>query len=191
MSAGSMSTPVPPWLVVVDMQTAFADPASPWATPGFGAIVPRVRRLVQAHRPSVVLTRFVAPTVPSGSWVPYSEQWPFALVPDEDPLYAIVPDLAAEGLPVVTRSTFGKWDAELAGLVDPDATVRFAGVSTDCCVLSTALSAADDGRTVQVLADACAGASDADHRRALDAMALYAPLIEISAASAVLGPDAR
>ena len=186
-----MSTAAPPWLVVVDMQTVFADPASPWATPGFAAILPRVRRLVEVHRPYVVLTRFVAPAVPTGSWVPYYEQWPFALVPAEDPLYGIVPDLEAEGLPVVTRSTFGKWDAELAGLVGPDAAVRLAGVSTDCCVLSTALAAADDGRRVQVLADACAGASDDDHERALDAMALYAPLIEIAPASAVLGPDTR
>jgi nicotinamidase-related amidase len=54
-----------------------------------------------------------------------------------------------------------------------------AGVSTDCCVLSTALPAADAGVKVRVAADACAGATDETHRQALELMALYAPLIDV------------
>ncbi len=42
-----------------------------------------------------------------------------------------------------------------------------AGVSTDCCVLSTALAAADAGVTVRVVADACAGIDDESHAKAL------------------------
>jgi nicotinamidase-related amidase len=53
-------------------------------------------------------------------------------------------------------------------------------------VLSTALPAADAGVPVQVVTDACAGASDADHDRALAAMALYAPLITLTTTDAVL-----
>ena len=53
-------------------------------------------------------------------------------------------------------------------------------------MLSTALAAADAGRFVVVPEDACAGLSEADHRRALDAMALYGPLITISSVDAVL-----
>ena len=45
---------------------------------------------------------------------------------------------------------------------------------------------ADAGVRVRVVADACAGASRADHERALAAMALYAPLIEITTSDAVL-----
>ena len=60
------------------------------------------------------------------------------------------------------------------------------GVSTDCCVISTALAAADAGVHVRVVADACAGLSADDHRRALEAMALYAPLIEITTVDEVL-----
>jgi nicotinamidase-related amidase len=60
------------------------------------------------------------------------------------------------------------------------------GVSTDCCVISTALAAADAGVAVRVVSDACAGISENDHQRALDAMALYAPLIEITSVEAVL-----
>jgi nicotinamidase-related amidase len=60
------------------------------------------------------------------------------------------------------------------------------GVSTDCCVISTALAAADAGVAVRVVSDACAGISENDHQRALDAMALYGPLIEITSVDAVL-----
>ena len=61
-----------------------------------------------------------------------------------------------------------------------------AGVSTDCCVISTALAAADAGVHVRLATDACAGASVVDHQRALDAMALYAPLIELTSVDEVL-----
>jgi nicotinamidase-related amidase len=175
----------PSWLVVIDMQQVFARPDSPWATPDFGAILPAVQRLVAAYAPRVVYTRFVAPATPAGAWVPYYEQWPFALVPGDDPLYDLVPELDASGSPVVTRSTFGKWDSELAGLLG-GAPLVLSGVSTDCCVLSTALAAADAGVAVRVVADACAGVSEEDHRRALTAMSLYAPLIEIVSAADTL-----
>jgi hypothetical protein len=38
-----------------------------------------------------------------------------------------------------------------------------------------------------VAADACAGASPKDHERALDAMRLYAPLIDVTTTAAILG----
>lgn len=174
-----------PWLVVIDMQVIFGDPASDWATPGFAMIVATVRTLVEEFAPHVVFTRFVAPQQPTGAWVPYYEQWPFARVPDTDPLYDIVADLPHTGLPVVSRQTFGKWDAELAGLLGHPAEIVLVGVSTDCCVLSTALAAADAGVRVRVVADACAGLSEVDHQRALDAMALYGPLIDITDAATV------
>jgi nicotinamidase-related amidase len=53
-------------------------------------------------------------------------------------------------------------------------------------VLSTALAAADAGIHVRVVEDACAGLSEVDHRRALDAMALYSPLIELTSSARLL-----
>ena len=53
------------------------------------------------------------------------------------------------------------------------------GVSTDCCVLSTAVAAADAGVPVRVVADACAGVSAASHRATLDVLALYGPLVQV------------
>jgi nicotinamidase-related amidase len=174
------------WLVAVDLQTVFADPASPWAATPFERALDGTRRLLPAFAGRTVHTRFVAPAEPRGAWVPYYRDWPFALVPPTDPLYDLVPGLAAEQDPVVTATTFGKWGPQLAGAVGHSPTLVLTGVSTDCCVLSTALAAADAGVAVRVVADACAGASEPDHQRALDAMALYAPLITLTTVAELL-----
>lgn len=175
-----------PWLVVIDMQVIFGDPSSGWCTPGFASIVPNIQRLMDAHGTRVVFTRFVAPETPTGAWVPYYQQWPFALVPATDPLYDVVADFNVDESPVVSCTTFGKWGVELAEVLGDSSEMVMVGVSTDCCVLSTALAAADAGVHVRVVSDACAGVSDDDHRRALEAMALYGPLIEITDSASVL-----
>jgi nicotinamidase-related amidase len=183
-------------LVVVDMQPVFADEGSPWAAPRFGEALPVVRSLAEAAGPErTVFTRFVAPERPEGSWVPYYAEWPFALQPPDAPAYRVVAaleDLAAVSS-VVTATTFGKWGPELAAHVRPGDTMLLVGVSTDCCVLSTALAAADAGVAVRVVAEGCAGSDDAAHARALDAMRLYAPLadvVDVTTARAVLATTA-
>jgi nicotinamidase-related amidase len=174
------------WLVAVDLQTVFADPSSPWAATPFERALEGTRRLLPAFVGRTVRTRFVAPAEPSGAWVPYYRDWPFALVPPTDPLYDLVPGVATGTGPVVTAATFGKWGPELQAAVEHSHTLVLTGVSTDCCVLSTALAAADAGVQVRVVADACAGASENDHQRALDTMALYAPLITVTTVSELL-----
>jgi nicotinamidase-related amidase len=171
------------WLVVVDMQRVFSG-ESPWASPDYETAAAGIGRLLPRFGRRVVFTRYVAPQPPTGAWVPYFEQWPFALVPADDPLYDLTLDPGEHQ--VVTRTTFGKWGPELVAATEGAAEVVLAGVSTDCCVLSTALPAADAGIRVVVPADACAGASAEDHRRALDAMALYAPLIQVMTVDEVL-----
>ncbi|MEU2200167.1 cysteine hydrolase [Isoptericola sp. NPDC019482] len=174
-------------LVVVDMQAVFGRPGSPWAAPGFDAAAANLRRLLPAFARRTVWTRYVAPREPEGAWRDYFAQWPFALVPPDDPLYAFADGLDPAGAPVVTATTFGKWGPELDAATGRADELVVAGVSTDCCVLSTVLPAADAGRRVRVVADACAGASDADHRRALDTMGLYAPLVEVTTVDELLG----
>jgi nicotinamidase-related amidase len=171
-------------LVVIDMQRVFADPASGWATPGFAGIVDTVSALVAAFDPAVTRTRFVSPQVPRGAWREYYRQWPFALQPPDAPLWDVVPELARPE-PTVDAPTFSKWGPELAARLG-GADMVLAGVSTDCCVLSTALAAADAGVPVRVVADACAGVDEAAHRKALDVMALYAPLIRVVSAAELL-----
>ncbi|NHA66546.1 cysteine hydrolase family protein [Phycicoccus flavus] len=175
-----MTAPADDLLVLVDPQVVFADPGvSPWGSPMFGAAVGAMRELADAAGPdATVVTRFVADPALGGSWGRYYEDWPFALVPDDDPLYAVVPELDRLGARVVTAGTFGKWPV-LRDLVAPGARVRVAGVATDCCVLSTVLPMADAGITVEVVADACAGSTPENHARALDAMRLFAPQVLI------------
>jgi nicotinamidase-related amidase len=173
-------------LVVVDMQHVFADAASAWATPGYATASAGVQRLLPAFAGRSVFTRFVAPERPEGAWVPYYRDWPDQLRPADDPIWDLTPEFAGTDAPIVTATTFGKWGDALAAATDGSDRLVVTGVSTDCCLLSTALAAADAGRFVVVPEDACAGLSPADHRRALDAMALYGPLITISSVDEVL-----
>lgn len=185
MTSAEGSAGSPPWLVAIDMQVIFGDPSSQWFTPEYARAASGITRLAPAFGDRSIFTRFVAPAEPQGAWVPYYEQWAFALVPPTDPLYDLTPEFAGASR-VETRTTFGKWDAQFAAAMDGSTEMVIAGVSTDCCVISTALAAADAGVHVRVAADACAGLSPDDHQRALDAMALYAPLIEITTVDEVL-----
>jgi nicotinamidase-related amidase len=176
-----------PWLAVIDMQRVFAEPGSPWLAPRFAEIVDPVRRLAEAFRPRVTFTRFVAPDVPQGAWQRYYALWPFALQPRHARIYELVDDLADGTAPTLDATTFSKWGPDLSAKVG-GGTLVLAGVSTDCCVLSTALAAADAGTPVQVVGDACAGADDESHAGALRIMQLQSPLIEVVSLADVLAP---
>jgi nicotinamidase-related amidase len=169
-----------PWLVVIDAQRIFADPASQWYAPRFAETLDPIRSLVAEHGDRVVQTRWVPPHAKHGSWIPYFEQFPFADREQHDPLFDMVEEIAELRLPyTITEPTFGKWGERLRDIVHADAHLVLTGVATDCCVLSTALAAADAGCTVEVVAAACAGSGDEAHERALAAMELYAPQITV------------
>lgn len=176
-----------PWLVVIDFQEIFARPDSGWFVPRYADAAAATVELLPRFGDRVVFTRFVAPSTPTGAWIDYYEKWPFALVSDADPLYDLSPEFASNRHAVVSLTTLGKWGPELEAAVHGSRDVVLVGVSTDCCVLSTALAAADVGVRVRVVADACAGVSDEDHRRALDVMRLYAPLIDITSGAELTG----
>ncbi|MBC8092881.1 MAG: isochorismatase family protein, partial [Pseudonocardia sp.] len=125
-------------LAVIDMQQVFAEPSSPWATPRFAEIVGRVWDLVVGLQPDVTFTRFVAPPLPAGAWNAYYARWPFALVRPDDAIYRVVAPFVVGR--TLDAPTFSKWGPELAARVG-DGTLVLAGVSTDCCVLSTAVAA--------------------------------------------------
>ena len=95
-------------------------------------------------------------------------------------------ELADLGRHVVSVPTFGKWGPDLAAVTGPTPQLVLVGVSTDCCVVSTALAAADAGATITVVTDACAGSSPANHRAAMDVMALYPPQITLATTAEVL-----
>lgn len=167
-------------LVAIDMQEVFRRPDSGWFVPRYDEAARRICQLMPLFDDQVVLTRFISPDEPVGAWAGYYRRWPFALLPDDDPLYRLSADFANWSCPVVTMTTFGKWGPQLAAALPDGHGMVLTGVSTDCCILATALAAADAGIHVKVVADACAGVTDTDHQRALDAMALFGPLIEIT-----------
>jgi nicotinamidase-related amidase len=176
------------WLVVIDPQNIFASPDSEWGSPFFADTMANIRLLADAHGERVLVTRWMPTADRSTSWGEYFAAWPFADRPASDPLYDLVP--GAAGLshhPTLDLPTFGKWGPELEAIVGRGAEVVLAGVSTDCCVLSTALAGADAGARLTVVTDACAGSDAANHAAALHVMGLYPPQITLKTTAEVLG----
>ena len=179
----------PPWLVVIDPQRIFADPASEWCAPKFESVVGPIRRLAASFGDRVLLTRWLPGSNRAGSWGDYFAKWSFADRPDSDSYFDLVP--AMQGLTsraTIDVGTFGKWCPRLQQVTGERPHLVLTGVATDCCVVSTALAAADAGAWVQVVSDACAGSSDENHAAALQVMGLYAPQIEIVTSDDLLSP---
>ncbi len=172
-------------LVLIDPQRVFADEASPWGSPMFPDALPAMLRLAHAFDRRTIVTRWVAPAAPLGSWGPYLEAWPFANVAPDDPLFDLVDDVAALDPLVLTATTFGKWSL-VERVTGSAPALVLAGVATDCCVISTALAAADAGASVTVVTDACGGSTPENHAAALQIMGLFAPQITVASCAAVL-----
>ncbi len=166
-----------PWLVAIDMQHAFGDPSSGWVAEGYGEIVPVIRDLARDFAGRVVHTRFVRDPAEPGGWGSYYDQWPEFRVAPEDPAWDLTHP-PTDGAPVIDEPTFSKWGPALEAIVG-DAPLVLVGVATECCVLSTAYAAADAGRTVWVVSDACAGATRELHDQALNILGMNAPLISV------------
>lgn len=191
MSATEPATDREPWLLVVDAQRIFADPASDWASPFWEGAWERIRELTAAVGPErTLLTRWLPTADRSTAWGDYFAAWPFADVPATDPLYALV-DGAAElsAHPTIDEPSFGKWGPQLAGVVGHAPQLLVTGVSTDCCVITTVLAAADAGAHVTVVADACAASAAENATAALHTMSLFPPQVDLRSTAEVLaGP---
>lgn len=187
-----MSSDERPWLVVIDPQAIFASPDSAWGSPFFADVMPRIWRLAAEFDDRVLVTRWLPTADRSTSWGDYFATWPFADKPAEDALFDLVP--AAEGLseaPTLDLPTFGKWGPAIEEITGRTPHIVLTGVSTDCCVVSTALAAADAGAHVTVVADACAGSTQENHDHAIAVMSLYPPQITVSDTEAVLAEVTR
>ncbi len=180
-----------PWLVIIDMQEIFSHPDKWWSVPKFHEIIPEIHQLVEHFQDRTLVTRFVRGPEPQGSWVPYYQQFPFANVPGTDPIYDLVPKIAKldHGDNLVTMTTFSKWGNEVHGIrakTGKTPHLVLTGVATDCCVLSTAMQAAEAGAFVTVVIDACAGSSPENQLAAEKILVGYAPLIQIVKAERLL-----
>ena len=165
------------WLMVIDMQPAFSHPDSPWFTPSLKEVGKRIETLVPLYGERVLFTRFVPPQELTGSWRSYYDKWHFAARKDADWLWDL--DHPWQGRPSIASHTFSKWVPEAIARLGPEPEVALCGVSTDCCVLGTALAAVDHGAHVRIVADACAAKTEDLHLRALSLLALRAPQLAI------------
>lgn len=177
------------WLVIIDPQRIFAEVGSDWASPLWQDAVGNIRALADAHAGRVVITRWVPPPRGRrvGSWAAYMAAWPFADRDPGDPAFDIVDELADLDAHVISEPTFGKWGPQLAGLLGAEASFVLCGVATDCCVISTALPAADAGATIVVATDACAGSTPENQAAALTVLGLYPPQITLRTTADLLG----
>jgi nicotinamidase-related amidase len=177
------------WLVVIDPQAIFASSDSDWGSPFFSAATPRIRELAHAFGPErTIVTRWLPTADRTSSWGAYFRAWPFADQPATDPLFALVPE--AEGLsarPTLDLPTFGKYGPELEAITGAAPRLVLAGVSTDCCVVSTALAAADAGARVTIAVDACAASTAENGAAALAVMSLYPPQVSLADTATILG----
>jgi nicotinamidase-related amidase len=171
--------------VVIDVQHVFTEPDSGWYAEGSAPAVAAIERLMPGFAGRTVLTRFVRDPRESGAWSSYYDTWPEFRIPPDHPRWGL--SLAAPaGAPVIDEPTFSKWTERLRAVVG-DADLVLCGVATECCVLSTAFGAADAGRSVTVVADACAGATVAAHEAALTLMHANAPLIRVTTTAELPG----
>ncbi|WP_043113504.1 cysteine hydrolase family protein [Solimonas soli] len=159
----------------IDMQRVFADD-TPWHTPWFGRVLPRVVELSRAWGERTVFTRFMPPRQPQqrpGQWQRYFERWRSLTLEQADPgLFELVPELAALVPParVIDKRAYSPFhDTALRASLEQGRveTVIVSGTETDVCVLAAALGAVDCGFRVVIAEDAICSSSDATHEAIL------------------------
>jgi nicotinamidase-related amidase len=183
-----MTGPSETWLLAIDLQPAFSHPDSPWFTPAVAQASEKILELAPLYGDRVLFTRFTPPRLITGSWAQYYEKWDFALRPEADWLWDL--NDPWKGRRSVASHRFSKW-AEMRALLGPEPSVALCGVSTDCCVLMTALEAVDDGAHVRVVADACAAKTPEVQERSLALMASRAPQLTIVTAAEEMAVQSR
>jgi nicotinamidase-related amidase len=167
-------------LVVIDMQEVFRAPESPWVTPGFDDLWDPIGRLRDAFGARIAYTRFLVPERPAGSWAPYYATFSEVARAERRAWLELAEPYRTWAPATLDRQTFGKWGRQLQAAAGPSETIVLCGVTTDCCVISTALPAADAGAFVRVVGDACRGSSANAHQAALAILSGYAPQIQVT-----------
>lgn len=163
-------------LLLIDFQYIFYLPTA-WNVPHFKeAQTNALKAQKKLNNTTTIATRYIPPKPLTGEWVNYFKHYPNISTNPDDKVY----DLPIKADFVVSAPKFGKWDAILSSIAMNDvSTVYIAGVATECCVLATALAAVDSGVKVIIISDACAGATQETHDRALNLMKDFAPSITI------------
>jgi nicotinamidase-related amidase len=184
-------------LLVIDMQGFFLDPASPTFTPGGGAILPNVSRLVRAFRAAgrpVVFTRHVHH--PEGLDAGIMGQWWEGRCIEGTPESEVHPDLAPlPGEKVITKhrySAFYNTDLELVLRCLKVEDLVVSGVMTNLCCESTARDAYYRDYRILIPADGTGATTEQMHLASLLNLAYgFAYVTTTDAILADLGPSER
>ena len=159
----------------IDMQRLFGDETE-WNTPWMPRVIPKVRRICDAHAPETIFTRFLTLARSGdgeGTWRRYYERWRSvtteALAPGlldlVQPLQAYVPPAV-----VLDKYVYSPWfTGELDRILKDRGTdtVVVTGGETDVCVLGTVLGAVDRGLRTIVVTDALCSSSDETHEASM------------------------
>lgn len=164
-------------LVLIDMQYIFQEPDSQWFVSNYQDVEKNVEALRNSFD-QVIWTRFVRDPQELGAWADYYGRWDQCREEPESARWDITLPVKANEH-VLSLPTFGKWGEELARMTEGYQHLVVAGVATDCCVLSTVLAAADAGKHITVVSDACGGATPRAHHQSLEVMGLLAPMVKI------------
>ena len=182
-------------LLIIDMQRDFLDPRGYIAQTGVDvrglrAIIPNVRRLLDAarnsgvnvihtregHRPDLSDLPAVKARRAAGSGAPIGSQGPLGRLLVRGELgHSIIPELEPlANEPVVDKPGFGAFyatDLEQLLRVAGVRTLVISGVTTDICVHSTLREAVDRGFECFTAGDACAAGDPAIHEAMLSCIA--------------------
>ena len=161
-------------LLVIDMQNVYL-PGEEWACPRMMEITENITALLDAGVPAV-FTRFIAPREPVGTWRDYNRE--YAHINASPRLSDIIPPLKPylDRCPVVEKSTYSSWTAQMADLARDYDRILITGVVADCCVLSTLMAVIDSGKKAVYLPDCVAGQLP-EHEAAVRMIAeVYVPM---------------
>lgn len=178
-------------LLFIDFQLVFTPngPLGPngWPVPKFNDALHNALLVYEKLKSEcqTISTRYIPPNPISGEWIEYFNQFPKIPKNDNSPCYDLAKNVPRDY--VISVPKFGKWPSVVKSQhIKMPTEVYITGVSTDCCVLSTALAAVDSGVKVYIVTDACASSSDTNQNNALNVLKGYAPNIELVTCNEIL-----
>ena len=155
----------------LDMQRIFGR-GGIWETPWMEKVLPNIVRIATKTAEMTVFTRFVTPRTPDeaeGSWKAYYEKWNAAtraeLPADQLRLMPQLEELCPPALVIEKPGYSAFFETDLRDMLKERGAQHLivTGSVTDVCVLSSVLSAIDEGFFVTLIGDAVCSSSDEGH----------------------------
>lgn len=163
--------------LVIDMQNVYTK-GQEWACEGVDSAASAILRVLDSGVCSEVLfTRYLAPENPQGVWKEYNKV--NASVNDDPFANEMIPEFVTwtKTYPLLTKSVYSSFAIpEVREAARHASHVVISGVVAECCVLSTVLSAIDEGCKVIYLTDAVAGLSQESKQETEKIVSYFAPL---------------